>query len=140
MTELLILRKLIEQRLKLWTQLQNRSFQGRIPWVRITVYQDGMITKTGIPVFVFEHLTPDNVGEFIDSWPTELLTLLQAAGKKLPAEDDEDDDDGWKNVNIHHGGTYAPWVPVEEIREAEAENDRRYREGVRLFREYLDSP
>ena len=95
-----------------------------------------MITQSELPIFVFEHLSPEYVSEFTASCPPELLTLLQAEAKKLPADDD---DDGWENVMIHHGGTYAPWVSVEEIREAEAESDRRYREGVKLFREYSDS-
>ena len=109
-----------------WWKDHSTPTKPSHPLRAITLYKKGMIAKSEIPIFVFERLTVDNVREFIEGCPTELLTLLQAKAKKLPADDD---DDGWKNVIIHHGAKYAPWIPMEDIREAEEESDRRYREG-----------
>ena len=91
------------------------------PLRAISLYQEGTTTRSEIPIFVFEKLTEDNVGEFIAGCPEAVQEILQLHAEQLPADDDED---GWSH----------PWVSAEDIRRAEAESNRRYREGVRMFR------
>lgn len=119
-----------------WWKDNSPSAKPLHPLTAITQYQDGKITKFEIPIYVLERLTVDNVKVFTDGCPPEFLKLLQAEADKLPADDD---DDGWGNVPIFHIATYAPWVSAEDIKKANAERVEPYREGVRLFREHLDS-
>jgi len=110
---------------------EPRERPSQHPLRAIEMYQDGIIAKAELPTFVFERLTPDNATEFVAECPSEFVVQLQERVNDLPGDDD---DEGWSSLISIRGVLYAPWVTEEEIRAAEDEQDKRFRSGVRVFR------
>ena len=108
----------------------HRKPQASPPSKGIELYLKGAITQSELPIFVFERLTQQNVEQFLATCPADVLELLRRHADRLPAEGD----DGWGKFRTFHMGSYAPWVSAEEIRESELESDRRFRQGLKVFR------
>jgi hypothetical protein len=107
------------------------------PLNAVRLYDKGVITHAEIRIFVFENLTDRNIHEFFADCPVDVMLQLQQSVSQLPADDDAD---GWAKMVRISGICYAPWVTPDEIRQDQAERDRRFREGVRLFRFALRNP
>ena len=100
------------------------------------LYDAGHITKCEISRYVFEHLTEDNIQEFLHGCSDEILCHLRQEVEELPANDDQP---GWSRIVFHQMGSYFPWVTNDEIQRAKEERDRRFREAVKLFRAHLQN-
>lgn len=96
-------------------------------------YEQGIITELEISSFVFIRLTRENVDEFFDGFPTELLDEVRRRADRLPAESD---DAAWSRLVKIESGCYAPWVSDEEIRQIADERERAFRRGLQIFREF----
>jgi hypothetical protein len=89
--------------------------------------------KHGLPfevLGVFFGLTEGNISEFLNGCPADVLNDLRNAAARYPADAD---DEGWGSL-VYIGSAYAPSLTGEQMRESRAEAMRRFREGVRVFR------
>lgn len=125
-----------EQQIQWWKDREPRNLPAPDPARGVELYNAGIITQAELPCFVFERLTKDNVREFMDSCPPDIVLYLRDSARRLPPDDYND---GWRQLISVGGVLYEPWVTEEEIRQGQEENSRRFREGVRLFRAH-DKP
>ena len=114
-----------------WWKAQNIRSPPAPPSKGIELYLKGAITLIELPGFVFGRLTLQNVEQFLLTCPADVLELLRRQSDRLPAEDD---DEGWGTMRTFRSGCYAPWVSEEEIKESQLESDRRFRQGLKVFR------
>ena len=99
----------------------------------IALYSQGNITLTDFCTFAISHATADEIGEFIAECPPELMTALTQRLALYP----EDAEDEWpRTFQIR---SYAPWVTSDEIKAFEQEEENRFRDGVRVLREYFSA-
>jgi hypothetical protein len=106
------------------------------PLIFLQQYDEGHITKTGFGLGVFEHLTEDNVEEFIDGCRPEVFEVLRQQAEEMPLDIDEY---GWSQYVIARMVCYAPWATSEEVEAAEAKWRYRIRTGLKLFRTHISN-
>lgn len=114
-----------------WWKDQEQKGRDPQPLRAVSLYRRGVITKSAVPTAVFGSLTTKNVAEFIAGCPTDIMQLLRDSADELPADGD---DQAWAKLICIFGGSYHPWVTQEEIEAARRDGNRRFREGVQIFR------
>src|SRR4051794_27763418 len=102
-----------DQQIKWWKDQTSREPKGLPihPLRAVRLYRKGIITQAEILSVAFMHLTEENMQEFLDGCPAEVLQKLQETVDLLPANDD---DQGWSQLVSIEAGSYAPWVTDEE--------------------------
>jgi hypothetical protein len=116
-----------------WWKAKERNRPAADPLRVADLYHKGIITEAEISAFVFEKLTEENVQSFLDRCPSDVLLQLRQDSESLPADGD---DPGWAKLLRFGIVCYAPWVTEQEIRHGQQERDRRFRQGVQVFRAY----
>src|SRR5207253_8311413 len=91
-------------------------------------YLEGRISEGELWSDVFQHLTENNVEEFITGCCPKVLDILSRKAEEMPGDIDEY---GWTQYVIARMILYAPWVAPEEAAASEARWRRRIREGVK---------
>jgi hypothetical protein len=114
-----------------WWEKQQPEAEHLGPFEAVLLYRKGHLTAGELPVFVFDHLTDEHGRKLFAASPYEVLQLLRRTAASLPADDDEE---GWRQLVRIESVCYPPWVTEEEIRRSRQDRDRRFREGVRIFR------
>jgi hypothetical protein len=119
-----------EDQIRWWKDRQPKP-QRLDPMKAIRLFRMGTITALEMPGFVFVNLTKENVQQFLGGCPSEELQVLRQKAASLPANADEE---GWSRLVSIQSACHDPWVTEDEIRQDRQETDRRFRQGVELFR------
>ena len=110
------------------------------PWTRnpeawddlFDAFRRDIAPKRDIAFAIIDHLTEDDAPMVVKRCPSGLLVELQHLVESSPADHD---DESWSTFSIIFGGTWT--LTKEEIEKANAETNRRFREGIRIFRKAL---
>jgi hypothetical protein len=93
-------------------------------------YLRGIITKQEFCILVAKSAVREEIAEFVQGCPPELL----AAVRECLAEYGPDDST-WPRIFCIR--CYAPWLTAEQITEAERQEQAQMWDGVRLLKEYF---
>jgi hypothetical protein len=116
-----------------WWRDQRAKEPPRLPVQPLTVvrnYERGMLTDMSFGPILFSHLTAENIHEFLKSCPADVLNQLREYASRLPP----DGDPGWSDFIMVSSACYPPWVTEEEILQSQRDRDRRFHDGLRIFR------
>ncbi len=120
-----------DEQIKWWNEYQPKPGPTQHPLHLLKWYTRGIFTGPEFASRVWERLTEENIGEFLDGCPEECLLILQENSDRLPADDD---DQGWQQLITIRGGCYSRWVTKEESEQALKKERQASREGLRVFR------
>jgi hypothetical protein len=96
----------------------------------IILYNKGHITQHEFCAFVAKIAAPEELEEFIQKCPPELMDVL----KRQLAEYGPDES---KWPRTFHLASYAPWVTPEEYEDSLFREQERIWNGVRLLKKHL---
>jgi len=96
----------------------------------ITLYNTGHITQHELCSFVAKIAVPEEIEEFIQKCPSELMEVLTRQLAEYGADESK-----WPRTFCAR--CFAPWVTAEEIRESERREQEQIWNGVRLLKEHL---
>ena len=127
-----------------WKSVMEKSLLESPPTIPIrlaSLYKRGVITLTEFNYQVFHHaLREENVDDFLDECPPDVLNELTTIIAKLPGDDDES---GWPQFGSSADPRYPNWL-TDEFWDAICKLElgwyyekRRYKEGVRVLRKAL---
>jgi hypothetical protein len=125
-----------EQQIQWWRDRQPKHVPVKNPLRHINYFKEGKQTLVGVIAGIFDHLTDENIMEFIDNCPAEVMHALISKAETMPPDGD---DNGWEQVLVFSGACYAPWVTAEEIKESERRQRQDFRDGIRVFRAHRRS-
>jgi hypothetical protein len=94
-------------------------------------YRMGMYTPSELEIHVFEHVTPENLPEFLALAEPEVLDRLKESAASAPRTEEE-----WGGCLRTMGGTFLVSDPAES-RRAEEEANQAYRRGVETLRRHF---
>jgi hypothetical protein len=122
-----------DQQIKWWKDHTDREPKSTAihPFRAAQLLREGLITKARFSRFVFQHLTDENVQEFLDAISADVLQQLREEADLLPANDDTPCWDGMIHIE---SGFYPPWVSADEIKLSEDKRRLDFRHGVHVFR------
>ncbi len=75
------------------------------PLKAVRQFCKGIITKAELSSFVFDRLTKENVQEFLDGCPADILQYLKESANRFPANEDNQ---GWDQLICIEGASYFP--------------------------------
>jgi hypothetical protein len=96
----------------------------------VTLYKKGHITQHEFCSFVARIAIPEEIEEFIQKCPPELMEVL-----KGQLADYGPDESNWPRTL--RSACYAPWVTAEEIEDLQHREQEQIWNGVRLLKTYL---
>ena len=96
----------------------------------ITLYNKGHVTQHEFCSFVAEAAVPEEIEDFVQKCPPELMEILKRQLAEYGADESE-----WPRT--FQRACYAPWVTAEEIRDSQLHQQERIWAGVRLLKKCL---
>ena len=94
-----------EEQIRWWKDREPKPGLPRHPLEVAGLYERGVVTKHEVGTFVFLRLTDENVHEFLEGFPVDLLTEVQSHADRLPADDD---DKAWGELVFFVAACYSP--------------------------------
>jgi hypothetical protein len=118
-----------------WWKDREPSPGKKLPMKRaVQLFRRGVITLLEFSAWVIANAAEDEIEEFVQICPPDLMAALQETLARAPADGDAE---GWASRIFIHTRVYAPWVTQEEIKESERRDHEQYWAGVKLLRARL---
>src|SRR5262249_7287307 len=96
----------------------------------ISLYNERHITQHDFCTFVAKFAVPEEIEEFVQKCPPELMKVLKEG---LAAYGP--DESIWPRT--YYAASYFPWVTAEEIQDARCREQEQIWSGVRVLKKYL---
>ena len=100
------------------------------PLFLVELYEQGVLTMTGLTSHVLEALTVANVSEFLDKCPPEVMRALNQDAMDAPLDSDEE---GWSK-QIFIASYCGPTISQDEAKTQQRDTISRIRSGLTVFR------
>ncbi|HEX3149719.1 MAG TPA: hypothetical protein VHR66_16710 [Gemmataceae bacterium] len=96
----------------------------------VSLYNEGVYTVSGFVCFVCKLAASDEIEEFVNTCPANLLAALNESLANYG-----EDENTWPRT--FHSGCYAPWTTPEEIEESSRKRQQQIWDGVRILKKKL---
>ena len=117
--------------IKWWKDHQDKTPYTKPHMIEaVELYNKGFITQMEFSSFVAKSIAPEELEEFIQACPPDLLAVLKESLASYG-----DDETKWpRTFSI---ASYVPWITTEEINESRRQEQEQIWRGVRILKEYF---